>query len=259
MLSSRATSHDSLTNVSVGSRIYIKNAGGSYGRFVLVVEYAPRKGQKKMVRSNHLRYGKSWAAREEISEEDKQAFIQWVSHELAIDGVGGSRQRRLSTTLPSRSSSRSDGALTAVRTCVADMVVEQSVLHCVKFLIHSVVQQARLGIDGLRTNFVPAKPRQYKTNVAACKPPSSARSWHMGVMTKRMRAAARLTQRKRKSRGFNYRSGVLLRLAAARAEADQLWLNAQQERLATIVARQHLYELLPDGARLLSTSYFAPT
>lgn len=241
---------------ATGERIFIKNAGGYYGRFVLVAEYAPRKGQTKKVRSNHLRYGKSWATREEIQDEDKLAFVKWVDSELATDGVGGNRLWRPSPShlhLPCRSSVRSDGALTSVRTCVADVVVEQSVVSCVNFLVHSVAQQARLGIDGLRVNLVPAKARHNKTNVATFKPSASYhRSWTTGrFMTRQMRAA-KLTQRKRKSKGFQYRSGVLQRLAAARAEADQQWLQAQQERLATIVARQNLYELLPDGAWLLS-------
>lgn len=75
------------------SRVQIKNAGGIHRRFVVVVEYVPRKGQKALIRSNHLRYGKSWATREEITEEDKLEFVNWINSHLATDGVGGHRLR----------------------------------------------------------------------------------------------------------------------------------------------------------------------
>lgn len=60
--------------------------------------------------------------------------------------------------------------------------------------------------------------------------------------------AAKLTQRKRESKGYLHRSRVLHRAAAAGAEEDMDWLHVQKHRLATIVAQQDLQKLLPDGA-----------
>lgn len=123
--------------------------------------------------------------------------------------------------------------------------MEQSVLQCVRFLVHSVVYRSRLGVDGLRINYVPSK-RRSKTMEASASMASQSHPFP-GLITKRMRAVKFLTQRKRTSRGYQYRQDVLKRRAALRAEEDLQWLECQCTRLATIVARQEQLELLPEG------------
>lgn len=134
--------------------------------------------------------------------------------------------------------------VTLVRNDVADLVVERSVVQCVNFLVHLVAHQARfhgLVVDQHnRVNSVPGKQRHKGIVVHVSRAPRT------GLLTKRMRAA-NLTQRKRSSKGFAYRHEVLQRLAAARAEHDLEWLQYHCQRLATLVARQDLYELLPEG------------
>lgn len=229
------------------SRIQIKNAGGIHRRFVIVVEYAPRKGHKVLIRSNHRKYGKSWATREEITEEDQVQFVSWINNHLATDGVGGHRPRTHShaVVLASRSSKRRDADVATVRLGAAEVVVEQSVLQCVRFLVHSVVYRSRLGIDGLRINYVPSK-RHSKTMLASTSTASRSHPFS-GLITKRMRAVKYLTQRKRTSKGYQYRQEVLKRRAALKAEEDLQWLECQCTRLATLVARQQQLELLPEG------------
>lgn len=125
--------------------------------------------------------------------------------------------------------------------------VEQAVLMCVKYIIDSVVYQARARqrVEGLWPrviHHVPGKRGHRKTEVRAW---YSQRDASGLVLTRRMRA--RLTQRKRESKGYNYRDQKLKRAAAARAERDLEWLQVHGLRLATIVARQDLGLLLPEG------------
>lgn len=232
--------------------VKIKNAGGQNSRLVLVTQYIPRKGHKKTVYSNHVKYGKSWATRQEITEADKSAFVHWVNTGLANRGVGGS-----STRLPpwlvasaSRSSARLDQSQAAIlrESGQGVALVEDAVLQCVKTLVHMVVKQARYHIvaplQRSSMNCVPGKRKHDKTDVGA-----ASAVYRPLSMTKRMRAAPRrLTQPKRTSKGFNYRNNKLKRAAAAKAEEDLEWLQVQRHRLATLVARQACVEMLPDGA-----------
>lgn len=240
----RAAELDDVPNVR------IRNAGGLNSRLVLVTHYVPRKGHKRTIQSNHTRYGKSWASRQEITKGDKLAFLQWVNTGLSNPGVGGS-----STRLPpwltesaSRSSARLQNNLVAVVHSCDQVVahVEGAVLQCLKHVVDMVVRQARFHSVGVlqRGRYVPGKRSHQKTDVV-----SASAVYRPLRMTRRMRAAPRkLTQRKRGSKGYNYRDSVLKRAHAARVEQDVEWLQRQRHRLATVVARQDLHELLPEGA-----------
>lgn len=234
----------SLSNV----RIYVKCAGGLHGRYILLVEYAPSaRGARKRVQSSHPRYGKSWARKEDIGDSDKNDFIHWVNHGLARGG-GGKRRAPLERESV-RSSTRVDECMMQKHMRVSGMhgsegmQIEQGVIQCMNSLIMSVIHQARQGGDGVvqKLNFVERK-RRHKTEVAVL--PSY---WPRRRLTKRMKRA-KLTQRR--ARGYAYRVQVLQRAAASRAEADLEWLSIHNNRLATIVARQSLLELLPEGAAL---------
>lgn len=73
------------------------------------------------------------------------------------------------------------------------------------------------------------------------------RPYREGRLTKRMRKA-NLSQRKRKSKGYDFRNERLQRASAQKSEQDLEWLDVQQRRLATIIARRDTHELLPEGA-----------
>lgn len=219
--------------------------------------YAPRRGVRKPIRSNHPHYGRSWATREEITEADEQDFISWIDDGLSNNGVGGARSRALQVGIASRASSRVDAASMQSRVCVhasvGPLVVEQGVLRCVKSLVDNVVYRARYHVQHgegmLPIHFVKGKERhKHKTKVVAASSGSAA-SPHSSKgpkMTGRMRAARlRLTQRR--SRGYVYRTEVLKRAATTRAEQDIEWLQTHCHRLATLIARQHMHELLPEG------------
>lgn len=229
-------------------RVYVKCAGGLHSRYVLLIEYAPSaRGAKKRIQSNHPRYGKSWASKEDICDSDKADFVHWVNHSLARGG-GGKRRAHAEVV---RSSSRVDKSSMQkpVRVLMSgdgtDFEVEHGVLQCVQGLIHNVIHQTRHGGDGLqmqrRINYVEGKRRR-KTEVATLPQPFWA-----GRLTKRMKRA-RLTHRRAK--GYAYRVAALQRASAKKTEEDLDWLQIHEPRLATIVARQCLHELLPEGASL---------
>lgn len=236
-----------------GSRVRIKCAGGCHGRFVLVAQYAPRKGIKKLIQSNHTAYGKSWASSKEIEDSDKAAFLQWINTELAHGG--GSKRRASVTSLPlaSRSSVRLDECLmhstVPIATDQAELQIEAGVLQCMKFLVENVVFRARHDEelrDKTRTKVihrVPGKRGHAKTRMTT--PGISLQRFASRCITKRYRLQAKLSQRR--SRGHHYRKGILKRAATAKAEEDLEWLMFHKHRLATVVARQSLHDLLPEG------------
>lgn len=234
---------------AAAGRVRIKSAGGAHSRFVLVSTYHPSKGVKRKIVSNNTRYGKSWASREQITDADKQDFLLWI--ETGLSTGGGSTRRALHVVnsappLATRSSARLDAVKMSKtvsissKTC-APLEVEQGVLQCVEFLVKSVMHLAKWHVSDNRIckrNRVPGK-RGHKTS------PSTARGLRRcSFLTGRMRAP-KLTQRR--SKGYAYRSAVLQRLAAARAEENLEWLLEQHHRLATLIARQDLLQLLPDG------------
>lgn len=240
------------------SHVRIKNAGGKYGRFVLVADYAPRKGHKKTIQSNHVSYGMSWATREQISESDKKDFVSWI--DTSLGNGGGSTERKALyasafLTLQRRTSLRLNDKLTCVlRDDARDLIVERAVAQCVCFLVHNVVIRARhaeCGGTSSHIHFVPSK-RKPKTKVIVKTANSSSIfcRWTNHI-TRRMLHAKKLTQRKRCGRSYLRRDGKLKREAASKAESDLLWLETHQLRLATICARQTLCELLPDGKSVM--------
>lgn len=246
-------------HVLSSSRVWVRNAGGARSRFVLVADFFPRHGQKKRLQSNDLKYGKSWATAEEITRADKLAFLDWIDNKRSNKGVGGNARARASSegATATRTSARIGIAFRDVCTRDKDVIrVEEAVMQCVNFLVHTVVRQSR-SISHRQTpprlHRVASKRRCRKTDSAAL---LSARSLPI-LMTKRMKAA-KLTQRKRESKGYQYRLGVLKRAAACRAEQDMGWLHHHRHRLATVVARQCLQELLPDGAATLSSTQHVP-
>lgn len=226
--------------------VRIKSAGGYHARYILYAEYAPGKGTKKYVMSNHPRCGMTWATKEEITDADKLAFVEWINTKLARGGSNYHIQgaARVPPPLASRSSMRVDAVVmqkhAASLSDAAD--VERAVLQCVKYLIHNVVHRARHSDNSIartRINFVPGKARQNRTKVITT---SFTRTTGL---TKRMRAAKRLTQRR--SRGYSYRLMVLKRAAASRSEEDLGWLETNSYRLKTLIARQDIHKLLPEG------------
>lgn len=230
------------------SRISIINAGGVNARFALMAYYSPRTGQTKRVKSNDLRYGKTWATKTEISKADMVDFLNWIQNDRARGGQGANRGRagHLPTTTP-RTSSRV-AQLVQARTPIhtssgARFEVEQAVVQCVKYLIDKVAYRARYwGDSGVpKVNQVQSKRRRRKTDVKA-----PAR-YHFTLPGRRM-TRPRLTQRR--ARGYRYRTSVLIRQGAAKAEDDVNWLLVHELRLATKIARQELHELLPEGASL---------
>lgn len=240
--------HPDEREVLVHSRVRVRNAGGLHSRHVLVANYFPRKGQMKKVQSNHKKYGKSWATAEEITKADKLAFLAWIENGLSNKGVGGSGNARAqpSSLASARSSARIANNIRSVCIGAHSVVhIEEAVVQCVRYLVHTVARQARCLADRplqQRVNHVAGK-RRNKTSMASR---SSACARPL-LMTRRMKAA-KLTQRKRESKGYLYRSRVLYRAAAARLEEDLDWLHIQKHRLATIVAQQDLQKLLPEGA-----------
>lgn len=230
------------------SRVLVKNAGGHHTRFVLVVRYKPRKGNKtQLIHSNHWKYGKAWASPRDIKVSDKLAFLDWIDKSLAAGGGSKARDSR-EQVVASRRSARLDGTMSVVRVQEDDIMVEEAVLLCLKALVDQVVRFARCSNvhDSLQrsVNIVGSKVRR-KTDMTGV----IMRTCPFSVlMTRRMRAvSSRLTQRKRGSKGYAYRNGVLKRAAAFRVEQDLEWLQFHQNRLATIIARQDLRELLPEG------------
>lgn len=229
-------------------RVRIKNAGGQNGRYVLIAEYAPTAGVKKLIASNHLRYGKSWATKEEINDAEKTAFVGWINSSLAHGG--GSSKNRVAnpTCLPVRSSVRMDASMKTVADVDVDgrpveLEIEAGVLQCVKFLIHNVVHRARHEAHGqVMINLVQGKERHRRTDWVASQASQSVK--RLNGLTKRMRAA-KLSQRR--SKRYAYRVTHLKRAAAMRSEEDLQWLEVQHHRLATVIARQDLLELLPEG------------
>lgn len=242
----------------LASRLRTRCAGGKHGRIVLVTEYVPRKGQKKTIQSNHKGYGKSWATEGEIKPQDKLAFVRWIEEEMSRGGGSHGRAAQ-ARSLPCRSSSRMEGLMTVVRTTNAHvLLIEHAVARCIQFLVDNVVHRARH--DGAaaanQINFVPSKRRQ-KTS---CSTTASSfyGLWANRAVHKasRRQRKGRLTQKKRESWSYNYRNGLLRLLAASRAEQDLDWLGTHLFRLATIVARQDLRELLPEG--MASTARDSP-
>lgn len=238
-----------MENESSKRRVRIQSAGGWNERFIIHVEYFPRSGLKsKKIKSNHPGYGKSWATRAEITKADEDEFLAWINNGLS---TGGGSVRRPSPCLTSegprfatRSSSRIDVApCKEVRIGDAHMGnVQEAVLRCVNYLVDSVIRYNRHGkevgsIDKVR--YVKGKHRHKDKTVAQLR--FSSRP---SFITGRSRAT-KLTQRR--CRGFAYRREVLQRNKATKAEADLQWLLEQEQRLATIVSRQNLYALLPDG------------
>lgn len=234
------------------TRIRIKNAGGYSSRYILVAEYAPTAGVKKLLSSNHPRYGISWASKEDIGEADETAFMNWVDGCFARGGSAFKSPAAALVSppsLPIRSSMRVNAAMESKVVVDAGekggFEVEMGVLQCVRFLIHNVVHRARyrFEVEGqVRINFVEGKQRHRRADwVARC----SGSQPRLSGLTKKMRAA-KLTQRR--SRGYRYRIERLKRAAAARTEDDLGWLDVQRLRLATVVSRQDLHELLPEGA-----------
>lgn len=232
---------------SARARVRVKNAGGLHSRFVLVSEYKPAKGQKKLVQSNHLRYGKSWATKEEINDDDKAAFVDWVNSGFARGGSAFKKRMPglVQPSLPVRSSCRVDVAVMQSQVCIAtsggELVVEQGVLQCVKALVNKVIHQGRwLHCSDAPTkaiNIVAGKPRRHESRVIISPHPRTG-------ITKRLRP---ILFTHRKSRGYYHRQRKLELAAASRAEDDLEWLEAQSLRLATLLARQSLHELLPEG------------
>lgn len=237
----------------------IKEAGGYKRRVILIADYVPRVGVKKSIRSNHVSYGKSWASREEITDEDGAEFIRWINTGLARGGGCNILLPRAcpSAEMPRRSSLRVQDQLTVVHKCnkedVSSVVVEQAVIHCVNFLVHNVVHRARYD-DTSRIHHVTGKRSRSKGQMVS----TSTSSFHrfVSLMKRRQetmaqrRKAVKLTQRKRGSKGYGYRNSFLMGARAAKMEHDLGWLEAQEQRLATVVARQTLHELLPEGAWL---------
>lgn len=246
MLRSRKEPSPATTGALSGTHLRVDDAGGVNRRFVLAAEYLPRSGKrKKTIKSNNCSYGKSWATRDEISPADREAFVNWINTKLATGG--GSRQRThpKELRLASRSSLRVNNQMASVCTHVADVVVERGVAQCLKFLVDNVVHLSRHGGVN-KVNYVPGKRGRHKTCTRGAE--MGSRSWGAGMMmTSRMSRAARLTQRKRESKGYEYRSNVLKAKEARRLENDLEWLQEHEERLATIAARQCLHELLPEG------------
>lgn len=229
------------------ARLRIDDAGGVNRRFVLAAEYLPRSGKKrKVIKSNYRMYGKSWASREEITLADKQEFVEWINSKLATGG--GSRQRApKASEMAMRSSMRMHDKMTSVRICGTDLVVELGVVQCVKYLVDNVVHAFRHGQRLNRVNYVPSK-RRHKTATSRMEQVLQGPRWGADHLTSRMRRAAkRLTQRKRESRGYAYRNEKLQERSARKVEEDLAWLQVEERRLATLISRQDLEELLPEG------------
>lgn len=235
-------------NARAGTSLRIDDAGGVNRRFIITAEYLPRSGKKKKtVKSNNTRYGKSWATKEEIGDAEKAAFLEWIHAGLARGG--GSRQRvHKELGLASRSSDRINQQMTSMCTTVADVVVERGVAQCVKYIIDNVVHRARHG-GVSKINYVPSK-RHHRTSVLESSAQLLRRPWGEAWVARPKKNAPcrrRLVQRKRQSKGFEYRVGVLSRRRIAKEDEDLEWLQTHEHRLATIIARQDLHELLPDG------------
>lgn len=247
----------------VGARIRIKDAGGLHTHFVLVAEYQPRRSskQKRRIQSNNPRYGKSWSSKEEITLDDKVEFANWINAGLA---QGGGSKLKSRGELPIRSSNRMLYANVTRRNVVAltqGLHVEPEVLECVEFLVYNTIYKSRHDGEGLvsKVNHVIGKRRHVsrqlhiKTRVISApqgaSPPRRGRPGLSG-MTTRMRRAVKLNQRKSKSRSYQYREKKLRCAEALKNEGNLQWLEANKMRLATLVARQQMSELLPEGAAL---------
>lgn len=154
------------------SRVWIRNAGGLHSRQVLVAYYYPRRGQKKKVQSNHKKYGKSWVTAGEITKADKLAFLAWIENGLSNKGVGGNGNARTqpSSIASPRSSARIANNIRPVCIGAHSVVhIEEAVVQCVKYLVHTVARQARCIVDRPmqhRVNHVAGK-RRSKTSIAS--------------------------------------------------------------------------------------------
>lgn len=228
------------------AKIAIKNAGGAYSRFVLAAWYRPRtgRGQSKRIQSNNPRYGKSWASKNEIQESDKLEFLRWINTDLARGGQGKDRCRAAKMSTPASRTSSRVAQLMQVPiqipiTAGHAVAIEQGVVQCVKELVHKVVYGAHYWGDGraVVVHHVLGKRRR-KTETNTVRPPPKR------LIAKRM-TRPRLTQRR--AHKYRYRSRILRLQAAAKAEEDLSWLQTHQQRLGTIIARQDLHELLPEG------------
>lgn len=222
------------------SRVHIKNAGGWSSRFILVADHCPRKGHKKKIYSNHPGYGKSWQTREEISQADMDNFVMWLGRGLS---TGGAVSRPLSSepealVLATRTSSRVD-TMRRMSVCMAadhqPVEIEEEVVRCVQFLVAQVIHGAKLQAD------MGAIRKEKRV-------PYLRRG--LAAVTGRRRAR-KLTQRR--SKGYAYRAAVLQRAAAIRAEQNLEWLQIQKQRLATVIARQDLHALLPEGTSSIAS------
>jgi hypothetical protein len=96
--------------------------------FKLSLRYRPRAGKDTTrVCSNDKNYGRTWSRAEDITEEDKSYYRQWVDSGLTQGGGSTGRERTWSSgrRFPERSSSRvvTDDNEVAVRRCVDSLVV----------------------------------------------------------------------------------------------------------------------------------------
>lgn len=243
------------TTVGHGTRVRLQHAGGNQNRFVIAAEYAPRKGQKKWVHSNHVRYGKVWSSKEDIGRADVEQFIDWIRHELARGGGSKAKVVRGLSPAPTWRNNRrgNENAAHLVHSPLSSSAlpreaqIQKEVHACVEFLIFNIVHEARHAGEEIKlkqVRCVKSKLRPHdKTNLisAVC---DRSRPRSSGV-TKRMRLAFKLTQRK--SNRYEYRTRALKLRAAAREELSLAYVAMHKLRLATIVARQDLHELLPEG------------
>lgn len=249
-----ARAEDTADRNAALERVRIKSAGGLHEHFVLFITYAPSKGTKKRICSNDRRYRKSWASAAEITLQDKIDFVEWLRTGLARGG--GSRKSRgdESTSLALRSSTRVETASVSLPFAgYTDFQVSQAVWACVRSLIEKVCRKAlwhQEQMPARSKHCVPSKPRQHHLKTLHVKPRHPSATLEAcyrrcrGMISKRYRAA-NLTQRR--SRAYAYRTERLRRAAAFRAEENLQWLQHHQMRLATIIARQELLELLPEG------------
>lgn len=157
--------------------------------------------------------------------------------------------------LPSRSSDRLDAFAHNSRFITtgsgSSQWIHGSVVDCVNFLVNTVVLRARHSSEGRVDKMYYVAGKRCRRKIDAQLPSASSQR-RAGLITGRMRAAA-LTQRR--SRGCEYRREKLRRQAAEKRAVDLEWLSAQTRRLATVLARRDLHELLPDGACCLGVSF----
>lgn len=234
------------------SHVRIKNAGGQNSRFVLYAVYAPARGVRKRIFSNNVRFGKSWPTKEEITESDKEEFVRWISCGLARGG-GGQNHREAKDGPVARSSARVDGMVRQSTVPISSVSpsteIEYGVLQCVQKLVQKIVDQSRFLQCGnpqaaCRKRVAPKQRPHCRVHITA---PASfeASSRRFRSFVAKHFSSKRLTHRR--SHGYHYRKERLRRAAAVKAEEDVEWLRRHENRLATVIARQDLHELLPEG------------